>query len=143
MGSIFLGSFPFYGQTAFNHAIPFLEDCSDAACRVVIKMRQRTPFLPIGEICCSALGRGGAVGASRELPAHPRVLLAGSPAFVATWRAASRLLMPHCDANHAASFMRFLLRSCVGFWGGQVRGDFGVLFAAVFGLLPKNITFAP
>ena len=104
---------------------------------------QRIPFLPINEICYLVLGRGGVVGAGRELPAHPRVLLVGSPAFVATWRAASRLLMPHCDANHAASFMRFLLRSCVGFWGGQVRGDFGVLFAAVFDLLPKNITFAP
>ena len=30
-----LGSFPFCGQTAFNYAIPFLEDRSDAACRVV------------------------------------------------------------------------------------------------------------
>ena len=44
MGSIFLGSFPFYGQTAFNQAIPFLEDRSDAACRVVYKNR--------GSPCC-------------------------------------------------------------------------------------------
>ena len=30
-------------------------------------------FLPIFEIGYCALGRGGAVGAARELPAHPRV----------------------------------------------------------------------
>ena len=101
------------------------------------------PFLPINEITIAILVGAVLVGAGRELPAHPRVLLAGSPAFVATWRAASRLLMQYSAAKHAASFMRFLPRSCVGFWGGQVRGDFGVLFAAVFGLLPKNITFAP
>lgn len=51
--------------------------------------------------------------------------------------------MPYCAAKHAASFMRFLLRSCVGHFLRAGVGDFGVLFAAVFGLLPKNITFAP
>ena len=35
VGFNLLGSFPFCGQTAFNYAIPFLEDRSDAACRVV------------------------------------------------------------------------------------------------------------
>ena len=31
----------------------------------------RIAFLSIGEICYRILGRGGAVGAGRELPAHP------------------------------------------------------------------------
>ena len=35
--------------------------------------QQRIPFLSINEICYLVLGRGGAVGAGRELPAHPRV----------------------------------------------------------------------
>ena len=35
VGFNLLGSFPFCGQIAFNYAIPFLEDRSDAACRVV------------------------------------------------------------------------------------------------------------
>ena len=101
------------------------------------------PFLPINEITIAILVGAVLVGAGRELPAHPRVLQAGSPAFVATWRAASRLLMPYCAAKHAASFMRFLLRSCVGHFLRAGVGDFGVLFAATFGLFPKNITFAP
>ena len=50
------------------------------------------PFLPINEITIAILVGAVLVGAGRELPAHPRVLQAGSPAFVATWRAASRLL---------------------------------------------------
>ncbi len=58
---------------------------------------QIIPFPSIDEIGYCVLGRGGAVGAGRELPAHLRVpaLTAWCLAFVATWRAALRLLMPH------------------------------------------------
>ena len=49
------------GQKAFNHAIPFLEDRSDAACRVVyVDLHPGIPFLPIGELGYRILGRGGA-----------------------------------------------------------------------------------
>ena len=49
------------GQKAFNHAIPFLEDRSDAACRVVyVDLHPGIPFLPIGEPGYCGLGRGGA-----------------------------------------------------------------------------------
>ena len=44
-------SFPSCVQMAFNHAIPFLEDRSDAACRVVfVGLPKRIPFLSINEI---------------------------------------------------------------------------------------------
>ncbi len=60
-------------QLGFNQEIPFLEDRSDAACRVVIKkfplvLQLRIAFLSIGEIGHRNLGRGSAVGAARELP---------------------------------------------------------------------------
>ena len=38
-----------------------------------MRLLPRITFLSIGEIGCCVLGRGGAVGAGRELPAHPRV----------------------------------------------------------------------
>ena len=60
-------------KIAFNHAISFLEDCSDAACRIVfIGLHQRITCRSIVEIGYCILGRGDAVGAGRELPAHPR-----------------------------------------------------------------------
>jgi len=49
------------GQKAFSHAIPFLEDRSDAACRVVyVDLHPGIPFLPIGKPGYCGLGRGGA-----------------------------------------------------------------------------------
>ena len=47
---------------------------NDAACRVVfVGLQKRITCRSIFEIGHCALGRGGAVGAGRELPAHPRM----------------------------------------------------------------------
>ena len=63
---------------------------NDAARRAVfVGLPKRITVLSIGELGYCILGRGGAVGAGRKLPACERPL-AGSPAFVATWRAASQ-----------------------------------------------------
>ena len=78
MGSIFMRAFPLLRVKRSQSAIPFLEEGSDAACRVVYKVSQRRiPFLSIVEICHRVLGRGGAERSecppTPHAPAHPKV----------------------------------------------------------------------
>ena len=63
-------SFPSCVQMAFNHAIPFLEDRSDAACRVVfVGLPKRITVLPINKTCYRILVGAMPSGASAR-PVH-------------------------------------------------------------------------
>ena len=71
MGSIFYQvAFPSFEQIAFNHAIPFLEDRSDAACRIVY-------VRVVGVLSWYARGRRWAGESSRCEDPAPTVGIAG------------------------------------------------------------------
>ena len=95
MGAIFYQeAFPSFVQLAFNHAIPFPEVRSDAACRIAIKISIHLARFAIALSAGEALwGRAESCPPTCECPPspepdHPQAALR---VFVATQRAASRL----------------------------------------------------
>ena len=60
------------GEFVSYHPIFFVPVVMKIATSFIAVLPQRIPLLPIGELGYRALGRGGAVGAGRELPAHLR-----------------------------------------------------------------------
>ena len=95
VGAIFYQeAFPSFVQLAFNHAIPFPEVRSDAACRIAIKTSIHLARFAIALSAGEALwGRAESCPPTCECPPspepdHPQAALR---VFVATQRAASRL----------------------------------------------------